>query len=95
MAESFEALVLRQEDGRTLARVERLDEDALPPGEVLIEVACSTLNYKDALAITGAGRIVRSFPFVPGVDLAGRVVASADPAFRPGDPVRVLPSGRV
>jgi acrylyl-CoA reductase (NADPH) len=85
MAETFEALVLRQEDGRTTARIETLPVDALPPGEVLVEVLCSTLNYKDALAITGAGRIVRSFPFVPGIDLAGRVVASSDPRFRPGE----------
>lgn len=89
MAETFEALVLRLEDGRTVARIERLPVEALPEGEVLIEVACSTLNYKDALAITGTGKIVRSFPFVPGVDLAGRVVASADPTFAPGDPVLV------
>lgn len=85
MAGSFEALVLHQEDGRTVARLESLPVDALPEGEVLVEVLCSTLNYKDALAITGAGKIVRSFPFVPGIDLAGRVVASSDPRFRPGE----------
>lgn len=85
MAERFEALVLHQEDGRTVARLETLPVDALPEGEVLLEVLCSTLNYKDALAITGAGKIVRSFPFVPGIDLAGRVVASSDPRFRPGE----------
>jgi acrylyl-CoA reductase (NADPH) len=85
MAERFEALVLHQEGGRTVARLETLPVDALPEGEVLVEVICSTLNYKDALAITGAGKIVRSFPFVPGIDLAGRVVASSDPRFRPGE----------
>ncbi len=85
MAETFEALVLHQENGRTTARLESLPVDALPEGEVLLEVLCSTLNYKDALAITGAGKIVRSFPFVPGIDLVGRVVASSDPAWKPGD----------
>ncbi|MCS6778596.1 MAG: oxidoreductase [Geminicoccaceae bacterium] len=89
MAERFEALVLHQEDGRTVPRLESLSTDALPEGEVLLEVLCSTLNYKDALAITGAGKIVRSFPFVPGIDLVGRVVASSDPAWRPGELVLV------
>lgn len=83
--ETFEALVLRQEDGRTVARLETLPTAALPEGEVLLEVLYSTLNYKDALAITGAGKIVRSFPHVPGIDLAGRIVASSDPRFRPGE----------
>lgn len=85
MPETFEALVLHQENGRTVARLETLPVDALPEGEVLVEVLCSTLNYKDALAVTGAGKIVRSFPFVPGIDLAGRVIASSDPRFRPGE----------
>src|SRR5262249_9172349 len=51
------------------------------------DVAYSTLNYKDGLAITGAGKIVRSFPFVPGIDFAGRVAASESEAFHPGDEV--------
>ena len=58
-------------------------------GDVLVDVAYSTLNYKDALAITGAGKIVRSFPFVPGIDLAGTVAASSDPRFTAGQPVLV------
>lgn len=89
MSESFRALVLHQEDGRTLARIEDLPVERLPSGEVLVDVLCSTLNYKDALAITGAGKIVRSFPFVPGIDLVGRVAASSDPAWRPGELVLV------
>ncbi|MCS7266933.1 MAG: oxidoreductase [Geminicoccaceae bacterium] len=89
MSESFRALVLYQEDGRTVARIERLENERLPAGEVSIDVLCSTLNYKDALAITGAGKIVRSFPFVPGIDLAGRVRASEDPNWKTGDLVLV------
>ncbi len=87
MAEGFRALVVDREDGRTVWRFEELPRDRLPEGDVLVEVAYSSLNYKDALAITGAGKILRSFPFVPGIDLAGRVRESADPRYRPGDPV--------
>lgn len=89
MSDSFRALVLHQEDGRTVARLEDMPVDRLPSGDVLVDVLCSTLNYKDALAITGAGKIVRSFPFVPGIDLVGRVAASSDPAWRPGELVLV------
>ncbi|WP_068299893.1 MDR family oxidoreductase [Pararhodobacter sp. CCB-MM2] len=59
----------------------------LPEGEVLVDVAYTTLNYKDALAITGASPVVRSFPMVPGIDFAGVVRESADPAWKPGDKV--------
>ncbi|MEI4487819.1 MDR family oxidoreductase [Frigidibacter sp. MR17.14] len=64
-----------------------LDPAGLPEGEVLVDVAFSTLNYKDALAITGASPVVRSFPMVPGIDFAGVVRDSADPAWKPGDRV--------
>jgi acrylyl-CoA reductase (NADPH) len=87
MTETFRALLLEQEDGGTKARLAELPVDDLPAGEVLVDVVCSTLNYKDALAITGAGKIVRQFPFVPGIDLAGTVAHSADPRFKPGDEV--------
>ena len=63
----------------------------LPEGEVLVDIAFSTLNYKDALAITGASPVVRSFPMVPGIDFAGVVRESADPAWKPGD--RVILNG--
>jgi len=65
----------------------------LPPGEVLIEVDASSLNYKDALAVTGKGRIIRSFPMVCGIDLAGRVLESSVPRFRPGDAVVAVGQG--
>ncbi len=85
MSERFRALVLDREDGNTRSRIEDLPLDALPEGEVLVEVVYSSLNYKDGLAITGAGKIIREFPFVPGIDLAGRVRESTVPGYRPGD----------
>ena len=82
MSDTFRALLLEQEDGRTTARLAELPVDDLPEGEVLVDVAYSTLNYKDALAITGAGKIVRQFPFVPGIDLAGTVADSSRSALQ-------------
>lgn len=84
----FNALLLtKAEDGTTHAAVSALDETQLPDGDVRIDVAWSTLNYKDALAITGASPVVRQFPMVPGIDLAGTVAQSADARFKPGDAV--------
>jgi acrylyl-CoA reductase (NADPH) len=85
----FDAIVLTQQDKKTAATLSRLDESQLPPGDVLVRVAHSTLNYKDALAVTGRGAVVRSWPMVPGIDLAGTVEQSADPAWREGDAVVV------
>ena len=87
MADRFKAVRLEQVDGATRAELAELATADLPAGEVLVDVAFSTLNYKDALAITGAGKIVRQFPFVPGIDLAGTVAESADPRFAPGQAV--------
>jgi acrylyl-CoA reductase (NADPH) len=87
MSDTFRALVLDQADKRTTARIAELPLSSLPDGEVLVDVAWSTLNYKDGLAITGAGKIVRSFPFVPGIDLAGTVAESTSPDWKPGDKV--------
>jgi acrylyl-CoA reductase (NADPH) len=87
MADQFRAVRLEQGDGVTRASVATIAAADLPPGEVEVDVACSTLNYKDALAITGAGKIVRDFPFVPGVDFAGTVRNSADSRFQPGQEV--------
>lgn len=83
----FNALVLNQEDKRTLAAVEQIDESQLPEGDVLISVDYSSLNYKDGLAITGKGRIIRNFPMVPGIDLAGTVITSEDERYKEGDEV--------
>ena len=86
-ADTFTALVLEQRDGATHSEIRQLPASALPAGDVLVRVAYSDLNYKDGLAITGRGRVVRSFPIVPGIDLAGTVVESAAPAYQPGDEV--------
>lgn len=83
----FKALVLDQQDKKTIAEIRQLDESLLPEGEVLINVDYSSLNYKDGLAITGKGRIVRQFPMVPGIDLAGQVVESKDARYQAGDNV--------
>ena len=83
----FKALVLYQENGATVARIEQLSSDQLPDGDVLVAVEYSSLNYKDALAITGRGKIIREFPFVPGIDLAGSVIKSTHTDFRAGDGV--------
>lgn len=83
----FKALVLDQQEKKTLSSVQQLDESALPEGEVLVGVEYSSLNYKDGLAITGKGKIIRNFPMVPGIDYAGSVLESADDRFQPGDQV--------
>ncbi|MCD9538635.1 MDR family oxidoreductase [Photobacterium carnosum] len=83
----FKALVLEQEDKKTLATIRQVATSELPEGDVLIDVDYSSLNYKDGLAITGKGRIVRQFPMVPGVDLAGTVAESSDDRYHVGDKV--------
>ncbi|WP_029523971.1 acrylyl-CoA reductase (NADPH) [Polaromonas glacialis] len=84
----FQALLLtKNPEGATLAEIASLDEAQLPEGEVLVNVSYSTVNYKDALAITGTSPVVRKFPMVPGIDLAGSVAESSDARFKPGDAV--------
>ena len=86
----FKAILLSQtDDKKTRAELLELDESKLPDRDVTVDVAYSTLNYKDALAITGRGAIVRSWPLVPGIDLAGTVSASRSPDWKPGDAVVV------
>ena len=91
---TFRALVLYEEGGKVVPRVEAVDEDRLPPGEVTVTVECSTLNYKDGMILQGLGRLVRSYPHVPGIDFAGTVERSESPEFAPGDPV-ILTGWRV
>ena len=74
----FQALQLTQEDKKTFANVVSIDESTLPKGDVLVQVQYSSLNYKDGLAITGKGRIIRDFPMVPGIDFVGTVLESSD-----------------
>lgn len=83
----FKAYLINQEEGRIVSRFVDMDESQLDRGEVSIAVTHSSINYKDALAATGAGRIIRRFPCVGGVDLAGRVTASTDSRFKTGDEV--------
>ena len=83
----MQALILEQQDGKTLAAVQELTDSQLPAGNVTVDVHWSSLNYKDALAITGAGKIIRNFPMVPGIDFAGTVHASEDPRFHVGQQV--------
>jgi acrylyl-CoA reductase (NADPH) len=85
--DTFDALVLEQRDGATHSAIQSLPAAALPESDVLVSVAYSDLNYKDGLAITGQGKVVRNFPMVPGIDFAGTVVESRSPAYKPGDPV--------
>lgn len=80
----FRGLLIDKQDGQQTAAVRMLDEASLPEGEVTVRVAWSTLNYKDALAITGSSPVVRKFPMVPGIDFAGTVESSTDPSFAPG-----------
>ncbi|WP_234686029.1 acrylyl-CoA reductase (NADPH) [Bradyrhizobium monzae] len=83
----LKAVLIEKDEQGYRAKVTELPESRLPEGDVLVDVEYSTLNYKDGLAITGKGPIVRSFPMVPGIDFAGVVKSSSDPAFAAGDRV--------
>src|SRR5438045_1582459 len=87
MPGTFKAFIVDKKEEGFTATFKDLTEADLPPGEVLVKVAYSSVNYKDGLASIPEGKIVRSYPFVPGVDLAGAVVESSDPRFKPGDEV--------
>lgn len=84
---SFKAYLIEQSEGKISSRFASLEEDQLDAGEVTIAVAWSGINYKDALAATGKGRIIRRFPCIGGIDLSGTVVKSDSPKFQPGDQV--------
>lgn len=83
----FNAVVINKDDQGYRAELSQVDESQLPEGDVLVKVEYSTLNYKDGLAITGKGPVVRKFPLVPGIDLAGTVLESDSERFSPGDQV--------
>ena len=87
----LKAFRIHEENGRVIARYETLELSDLSPGDVVIRVSWSDINYKDALAATGAGRILRKYPLVGGIDLAGVVEQSSDVRYAPGD--RVLVTG--
>jgi len=90
---TFKALFATQEDGKISAGFRDLDLGSLPAGEVLIRVQYSSLNYKDGLAVTGKPGVIRKFPMIPGIDLAGVVEESASLEWKPGDAVIVTGSG--
>ena len=91
--DTFKAFRIHQEDGKVAARHEELTLDDLGEGDVVISAEFSSINYKDALAVTGAGRILKTFPLVGGIDVAGTVLESADDRYAPGDPVLVTGCG--
>jgi len=93
MSETFSALRIHRTDGVNHPELEQLTVDDLTPGSVLVRVEYSTINYKDALAVTGAAPIIREYPCVAGIDLAGEVVESQDERFKPGEKVASLVGG--
>lgn len=89
----FSAFRIRNDDAGYRSGIEQMSLDELAAGEVVIKAVHSSINFKDALAGTGEGKILRRFPLVGGIDVAGHVVASSDPAFREGDAVLATGSG--
>lgn len=85
--DTFRALFARKTEAGQAIALETLSEADLPDADVTVDVEYSSFNYKDGLALKGLGRILRTFPMVPGIDLAGTVRASANPSFAPGDKV--------
>jgi len=92
MDKTFTAFRIHEIEKRIVARFETIGLDQLAPGEVVVKVAYSSVNYKDALAATGKGKILRRFPLVGGIDLAGTVVSSSDRRFKKGQKVLVTGS---
>ena len=90
---TFPAFRIHNDEAGYRAGIESIGLDELNPGEVVIKTAYSSVNFKDALAGTGEGKILRKFPLVGGIDVAGHVVASTDPAFKEGDAVLVTGCG--
>ena len=83
----FKALVVNKTETDFTVNVQAVSMDDLPQGDVLIKVQYSSVNYKDGLACIPDGKIVKTYPFIPGIDLAGVVVSSSDPRFKEGDEV--------
>ncbi len=90
----FTAIVIDETDGEVTSSIQTLDENALPEGDVSVDVKYSALNYKDGMVLAGLGRLVRDYPHVPGIDFSGVVRSSSNPHFEPGDEV-VLTGWRV
>jgi acrylyl-CoA reductase (NADPH) len=90
----FKAILLREQDRKVSSAIETLTQDRLPEGDVLVRVSHSTLNYKDGMVLNGIGRLVKSYPHVPGVDFVGVVEQSDNLLWQPGDAV-ILTGWRV
>ena len=90
---TFKAVFAQQIDGKPKISIEQLDRASLPPADVLVRVRCSDLNYKDGLAVTGRPGVIRKYPMIPGIDLAGVVEESSSPDWKPGDEVVVTGCG--
>lgn len=93
MTDTFKGVLVTQPDGKFHAEIVAIPREQLPPGDVLIRVAYSSLNYKDGLAVTGKPGVIRTYPMVPGIDLAGTVEESSSPDFKAGDEVAVTGCG--
>jgi NADPH2:quinone reductase len=89
----FKAFRIHERDGKIAAGFEQMEVDALTDGDVVIRVQYSSINYKDALAATGAGKILRKYPLNGGIDLSGEVVSSTDARYKPGEKVLVTGCG--
>jgi acrylyl-CoA reductase (NADPH) len=83
----FNGILITRDESGYQAAVQQIDDAVLPEGDVTVRVEWSTLNYKDGLALTGKSPVVRRFPMVPGIDFAGTVSASSNPAWKAGDRV--------
>jgi acrylyl-CoA reductase (NADPH) len=90
---TFKAVFAEQFEGKPKISIQQVDRASLPPGDVLVRVRYSDLNYKDGLAVTGRPGVIRKYPMVPGVDLAGVVEESSSPDWKPGDEVVVTGFG--
>lgn len=90
---TFRALVATEDAGKTIVQIQQVPRDTLPPGDVLVRIWYSSLNYKDGLAVTGRPGVIRKFPMVPGIDFAGTVEESASPEYKRGDPVVLTGAG--
>ena len=89
MMSTFDAFRVFEKSGKAQGRLVQMSIDELSAGDVLVKAAYSSVNYKDALAATGVGKIIKRFPLTAGIDVSGVVESSTDPRFRPGDPVLV------
>ncbi len=87
MSEKFKAIVIDNQNDSFTREVKEIDSSALKDGNVLVKVDYSSLNYKDAMILKDGGRIIRKFPFVPGIDFSGTVVKSDDEKFKKNDNV--------